>query len=97
MPQYQVDSEQIQSSSAAVSSSVSSIREAVAGMYGNLNALQEVWRGGAASQFSVVAEQWRQAQQQMETSLESIQNALTQASSVYADAESQASQLFTSS
>ena len=45
MPQYQVDSEQIQSSSAAVQASVSQIRQAVAGMYSNLNTLQGVWRG----------------------------------------------------
>ena len=42
MPQYQVDSEQIQSSSAAVNASIQSIRQAVQGMYGNLNNLQSV-------------------------------------------------------
>ena len=68
MPQYQVDSEQIQSSSAAVNASIQSIRQAVQGMYGNLNNLQSVWRGGAATQFTAVAEQWRAAQQQMEQS-----------------------------
>ena len=68
MAQFQVDSEQIQSSS--------------------------VWRGGAATQFNAVAEQWRAAQQQMEQSLESIQHALTQASALYAETEMQASRLF---
>ncbi len=43
---------------------------------------------------SALVAQWRAAQQQMEQSLESIQQALTQASSVYADAESQAVRLF---
>ena len=94
MPQYQVDSEQIQSSSAAVQASVSQIRQAVAGMYSNLNTLQGVWRGSAATQFSAVAAQWRTAQQQMEASLESIQRALTQASTVYAEAETAAWRLF---
>ena len=93
MPQYQVDSERIQSSSAAVATSISQIRQAVGGMYTNLNALQDAWRGSAATQ---VAEQWRSAQQQMEASLESIQRSLTQASTVYADAEIQASRLFAS-
>ena len=87
MPQYQVDSEQIQSSSAAVNASIQSIRQAVQGMYGNLNNLQSVWRGG-------VAEQWRAAQQQMEQSLESIQRALMQASTLYSETEMQASRLF---
>ena len=61
MPQYQVDSERIQSSSAAVATSISQIRQAVGGMY-----------------------------------TESIQRSLTQASTVYADAEIQASRLFAS-
>ena len=94
MPQYQVDSEQIQASSAAVNSSIAQIRQAVGGMYTNLNALQNVWRGSAATQFTTVAAQWRAAQQQMEASLESIQRALAKASNVYADAETQASRLF---
>lgn len=94
MPQYQVDSEQIQSASAAVSASIDQIRQAVNGMYGSLNQLQSVWRGTAATRFSSVASQWRTAQQQMETSLESIQQALSQASMVYSDAETQASRLF---
>ena len=93
MPQYQVDSEQIQSSSAAVNASIQSIRQAVQGMYGNLNNLQSVWRGGAATQFTAVAEQWRAAQQQ-EQSLESIQRALMQASTLYSETEMQASRLF---
>ena len=55
MPQYQVDSERIQSSSAAVATSISQIRQAVGGMYTNLNALQDAWRGSAATQFTAVA------------------------------------------
>ncbi|KFI72480.1 hypothetical protein BMIN_0375 [Bifidobacterium minimum] len=97
MAQYQVDSEHILSSSAAVNSSISSIRDAVNGMYANLADLQSVWRGGAATQFTAVVEQWRSAQQHMERSLESIQQALVQASDVYSHAETQASQLFSQS
>lgn len=78
MPQYQVDSERIQASSAAVCTSITAIRQSVDQMYGNLNALQDAWRGGAATQFNALAAQWRAAQQQMEQSLESIQQALTQ-------------------
>ncbi|NEG69370.1 WXG100 family type VII secretion target [Bifidobacterium choloepi] len=94
MAQYQVDSARIQTASAAVSSSVAAIREAVDGMYANLNALGEVWTGSAATQFATVAAQWRSAQQQMEESLDSIQRALANASVVYDDAETQASRLF---
>ncbi|MBT1180446.1 WXG100 family type VII secretion target [Bifidobacterium sp. CP2] len=94
MPQYQVDSERIASSSAAVQSSVGQIRQAVTGMVANLNALQDAWRGSAATQFTSVVEQWRAAQQQMESSLESIQRSLSHASTVYADAETAAARLF---
>ncbi|MUH59733.1 WXG100 family type VII secretion target [Bifidobacterium canis] len=97
MSQFQVDSERISASSAAVCSSIGAIRDAVNGMYANLNALQEAWRGSAATQFNAVAAQWRNAQQQMEQSLEAMQHALTQASTLYADAEMQASRLFTAS
>ncbi|KFI80209.1 WXG100 family type VII secretion target [Bifidobacterium mongoliense] len=97
MSQYQVDSERIMTASAAVSASVGTIREAVAGMYANLTSLQSVWTGGAATRFAGVSEQWRAAQLQMEQSLESIQLALSQASSVYTDAEVQASRLFAGS
>ncbi|RSX54730.1 type VII secretion protein [Bifidobacterium dolichotidis] len=96
MAQFQVDSERMQSSSAAVNSSVSQIRQAVQGMVTNLNALQDVWRGAASTQFASVVSQWRAAQQQMEQSLEAIQQSLSQASIVYADAESQAARLFSS-
>lgn len=94
MAQYQVDSERIQASSAAVNASVAAIRQAVQSMYGNLNDLQNVWHGSAATQFAGVAQQWHAAQQQMEQSLESIQRALSQASLLYADTEMQASRLF---
>ena len=94
MSQFQVDSEQIQSSSAAVSASISSIRDSVNGMYVNLANLQQVWKGTAATQFTAVSQEWKAAQQQMEHSLEAIQHALAQASTVYADAETNASQLF---
>lgn len=61
MPQYQVDSERIQASSAAVCTSITAIRQSVDQMYGNLNALQDAWRGGAATQFNALVAQWRAA------------------------------------
>lgn len=66
MSQYQVDSERIAASSAAVCSSITAIRDAVTTMYANLNALQDAWRGAAAAQFNMVASEWRRTQQQME-------------------------------
>lgn len=94
MAQFRVDSEQIQQAAAAVGTSVNSIREAVNGMYANLQQLQSVWTGSAATKFASTAGQWRAAQQQMEQSLEAIQQAMQHASGVYLDAETQATSLF---
>jgi WXG100 family type VII secretion target len=94
MAQFTVDSAQISASSAAVSASVEEIRGSVARMYSNLQQLQSVWHGSAATQFSSIADQWRTAQQGLEQSLEAIQNALAQASNLYESTESQASRLF---
>nr|WP_116431708.1 WXG100 family type VII secretion target [uncultured Gardnerella sp.] len=94
MAQFRVDSEQIQQAAAAVGTSVSAIRDAVNGMYTNLQQLQSVWTGSAATQFASTAQQWRAAQQQMEQSLEAIQQAMQHASGVYLDAETQATSLF---
>ncbi len=61
MAQFRVDSEQIQQSAAAVGSSINAIRDATNGMYANLQQLQSVWTGPAATQFATTAGQWRAA------------------------------------
>ena len=94
MAQFQVDSDRIQQAAGAVGTSVQAIRDAVNGMYANLQQLQSVWTGSASVQFASTAQQWRAAQQQMEQSLQSIQLAMQQASNVYLDAETQAAALF---
>lgn len=94
MSQFQVDSEQMHAASACVQSSIHAIRDAVQGMYGNLHQLQTVWRGSAATQFHSIAQQWRSSQLNMEQTLQSIQQALNRASELYAQTESQATQLF---
>ena len=94
MTQFRVDSEQIQQSAAAVASSINAIRDATNGMYANLQQLQSVWTGHAATQFASTAGQWRAAHQQMEQSLQSIQLAMQNASNIYMDTEAQATSLF---
>ncbi len=94
MPQFHVNSDSMQSSSAAVNASAQTMRQAVQTMQANLNNLRNSWQGGAATQFDSVITQWNTAQKQVESSLDSIQRALSQASIVYSDAEAQASRLF---
>ncbi|MFC0265440.1 WXG100 family type VII secretion target [Alloscardovia macacae] len=94
MPQYHVNSEEIQQASIAVYHSIDQMRTAVQAMYTNLTALEGSWQGSAATQFESVIQQWRTSQHAMESTLQNIQQALSQAAAVYADAEVQASQLF---
>lgn len=93
MAQFQVDSEQIQSSSAAVNASIQAIRRRCRACT-PISTICERLEGRSGHTVHAVAGQWRAAQQQMEQSLESIQHALTQASALYAETEMQASRLF---
>ena len=56
MAQYQVDSEQIQSSSAAVNASIQAIRQSVQGMYANLNSRHAIQCGGGTMAGSPAAD-----------------------------------------
>ena len=94
MATYRVDSDRLQSASAAVNTSVTRIRESVGTMYANLQDLQGAWQGAAAARFKGVMEQWRAAQQQMEQSLQNIQQSMSRASATYAQAEAAAQHLF---
>ena len=96
MATYRVDSDRLQSASAAVNTSVTRIRESVGTMYANLQDLQSAWQGAAAARFKGVMEQWRAAQQQMEQSLQNIQQSMSCASATYAQAEADAQHLFAS-
>lgn len=49
--------------------------------------------GAAAARFKGVMEQWRAAQQQMEQSLQNIQQSMSRASATYAQAEADAQHL----
>ncbi|WP_125776243.1 WXG100 family type VII secretion target [Antribacter gilvus] len=92
---FEVDSEQVGLASAAVAGSVATVRAEVGGLMRNLEGLQGSWHGGAATAFSGTVGQWRAAQAQVESALDAIQAALAAAAQTYADAEVQATRLFT--
>ncbi|TCD53622.1 WXG100 family type VII secretion target [Alloscardovia theropitheci] len=94
MPQYHVDSERISNASIAINNTADQIRSAVTVMYSQLSELEGSWQGTSANQFSTVITDWRNAQNSIENSLQSIQQALSQAAVLYSDAETQAGQLF---
>ncbi len=87
MSRFEVDSAQVAAASATVMGSVASLSAEVDRLTRNLMDLQGSWRGQAASQFQVVAEDWRATQERVKASLEQISQALSAAATTYADAE----------
>ena len=94
MSRYEVDSSRIALASTTVGAAVESLRTEVSSMNVHLIDLQSSWQGSAAAQFAGLMEDWALAQKSVEDSLDNITLALTQASTLYSDTESQAGKLF---
>lgn len=94
MAHYVVDSASLAASAAHTQAIAGQIRGEVAAMMSQLHALESSWTGQAQLAFAECATRWQAAQAQVETALEGISAALSQASATYADAESHACSLF---
>lgn len=94
MAQFNVDSDTLALKSAGVRGSVERIRGEVETMQRGLEDLQASWTGGAASSFQGLILQWRGTQVQVESSLESINTALSIAADQYAQTEQANTRLF---
>lgn len=94
MTRYHVDSAEVAQAAAAAQQSGSGIRAEVATLVGRLSSLEGSWQGTASTAFSGALDQWRSAQAQVETALESLSQALNQAASTYQDAEDATTRLF---
>ena len=93
--QFQVDTERIQAASGDIARISSEIEGQVAQMLSRLTALQDAWKGGAATQFHGVVTQWQGTQRQVQTSLDSIGQVLAAAGAQYAETEAQNMRMFT--
>lgn len=93
--QFQVDTERIQAASGDIARISSEIEGQVAQMLAKLTALQDAWKGGAATQFQGVVTQWQGTQRQVQTSLGSIGQVLAAAGAHYAETEAQNMRMFT--
>ena len=93
--QFQVDTERIQAASGDIARISSEIEGQVAQMLSKLTALQDAWKGGAATQFHGVVTQWQGTQRQVQTSLDSIGQVLAAAGAQYAETEAQNMRRFT--
>ncbi|MEZ0446813.1 WXG100 family type VII secretion target [Cellulomonas sp. ICMP 17802] len=94
MTRYEVDSAQVAQAAASVQTRAGTIRSEVAAMHRQLTELQGSWRGAAATAFSGVLADWSTTETRLDASLEQIVAAMQSAARTYADAEAQASRLF---
>ncbi|KGN36632.1 WXG100 family type VII secretion target [Knoellia subterranea] len=92
--QFQVDTERIQTASGDIARMSGEIEAQVAQMLARLTALQDAWKGGAATQFHGVVTQWQGTQRQVQASLDSIGQVLGAAGAQYADTEAQNMRMF---
>lgn len=94
MTRFEVDSAHVASAAGAVTARAATIRSEVAAMHRQLTELQGTWRGSAATAFAGVLADWTATQARLEESLGQIGRAMQAAATTYADAEAQASRLF---
>ena len=94
MTRYQVDSDAVAAATGTVRAAMSRIQGEVAGLHGQLVALQGSWTGQASAGFQTVVTDWKATQQRVEDSLTAIGVALDQAARGYADVEVQNTALF---
>jgi WXG100 family type VII secretion target len=95
MTSYQVDSAQLQSATQGAQATMERIRGDVGALMAQLTGLQGSWSGQAAAAFQAAAAQWRSTQQQVEQSLESLNQALGVSAAQYLEVEQANARLFT--
>lgn len=94
MPMIEADSERIVAASNEVTRSTDAVATEVSGMLRNLYALQDTWRGSAASNFQSVIDEWRGVQERVAESLSGIRDALAVAGKQYDEVEAANTKLF---
>jgi 6 kDa early secretory antigenic target len=94
MTRYQVDSEAVISTTAAVRGSISRIQAEVQGLHAQLTNLEGSWTGQASAAFQGVVSEWKATQIRVEENLGRINLALGQAGQHYAEIEASNARLF---
>ena len=94
MTHFQVDSDAVAAATSTVRSAMSRIQAEVAGLHGQLVALQSTWTGTASAGFQTVVNDWKLTQQRVEESLALLGSALDRAGQQYAEVEAQNARLF---
>lgn len=94
MTRFEVDSGEVAQAGASARVSATTINTEVTNMMRHLTNLQSSWKGGASAAFASLIVEWRATQQQVESSLEQISQALDASARHYADVEDQATRMF---
>ena len=94
MAVFQVDSDAVLASTAAIRGTIARLQSESAAMLAQLTQLQSSWTGSAATAFHGVIEQWRGTQRAVEESLGHINQSLAAAGRQYADTEQYTAGLF---
>jgi WXG100 family type VII secretion target len=91
---FTVDTDSLASKSISVQGTIGRLQAEVDSMQAGLRELEALWGGQASANFQQVIMQWRGAQAQVEESLIRINEALTLATTQYAEAELSNARLF---
>ena len=94
MTRYQVDSDAVAATTAAVRGSIGRIQAEVGALHGQLVSLQSSWTGQASVAFQSVVSDWRATQLRVEENLAAISATLAQAGRLYEEIEQQNARLF---
>ncbi len=94
MTTFQVDSDAVLAQASAARMTVGRVQGEVAALHAQLEQLQAVWTGAAATAFRGLAGEWRAAQQRVDESLTALSAALAQAGQQYAEIEQHNARLF---
>ena len=92
--QFQVDTDRIQAAAGDIARISGEIEGQVTAMMARLTALQDAWKGPAATQFQGVVGQWQGTQRQVRASLDAIGQVLAAAGARYAETEASAMRMF---
>jgi early secretory antigenic target protein ESAT-6 len=95
MGSFEVDAERVSAAAKAVTTSSANLSAEVDHMMRNLNALQDSWRGAAATKFQEIIGEWKGVQERVKESLADINEALLQAGRQYSEVETANTRLFT--
>jgi len=94
MVQFSVDSGQVTHGALAARRHGEAIRSEVQAMTALLTQMEGSWRGGAAAAFQSALGQWRGTQQQVESALAALAQALDAAARQYSEVENMNARMF---